>query len=94
MNRVIGILLERLVGKGIKLSSIPAFIRDMANYITVNPSTDLPELNKMLHLMGWEDIEFDEYTLQLIIEIFESDFDSSGNLREKGIQLSTGLPPK
>lgn len=78
MDRVIGILLERLVGKGIKLSSIPAFIRDMANYITVNPSTDLSELNKIPHLMGWEHIELDEYTLQLIIEIFESDFDSNG----------------
>ena len=46
--------------------------------ITVNPSTDLSELNKILHLMGWEHIELDEYTLQLIIEIFESDFDSDG----------------
>ena len=46
--------------------------------------------------MGWEDIELDEYTLQLIIEIFESDFNSNGkraqthqqrgNLRGKGIR--------
>jgi len=33
VDRVIGILLERLVGKGIKLSSIPAFIRDRDIFI-------------------------------------------------------------
>ena len=41
MDRVIRILVERLVGKGIKISAIPDFIRDVANYITVNPSIDL-----------------------------------------------------
>ena len=79
MDRVISILVERLVGKGIKISAIPDFIRDVANYITVNPSIDLSELNRKLHLIGWEDIELDEYTLRIIIEIFESDFISNGN---------------
>ena len=81
MDRIIGILVEQLVGKGIKLSAISAFIRSVANSITVSPSTDLSELNRRLHLMGWEDIELDEYTLQLIIEIFESDLDSHGSVR-------------
>ena len=72
---VIKILIERLVQKGMEITNIPAFIRNLVNYIVSNPSISISDLNKRLHLLGWDDIELDDYTFQLILAIFEQDVD-------------------
>ena len=56
-----------------EITNIPAFIRNLVNYIVSNPSISISDLNKRLHLLGWDDIELDDYTFQLILAIFEQD---------------------
>ena len=73
MERLIKIFIERLARKGMELACIPAFIRNLANSIAENPYMTIRELNDHLQLLGWENTELDEYTLQLIIAIFESE---------------------
>ena len=55
------------------LSTIPAYIRTVANSLIAHPTLSLEELNEHLRLLGWESVELDDYTLQLILAIFESD---------------------
>jgi len=57
MERLIRVLTERLVTKGMETTSIPAFIRNLANSIAVNPYMSLQDLNSHLQLLGWDDFE-------------------------------------
>ena len=71
MEQLIRILIRRLVGKGMEISTIPAFTRDLANTMVANSHSSLQELNRRLKSLGWNDFELDDYTLQLIIATFE-----------------------
>jgi hypothetical protein len=73
MEKLIRILIERLAGKGMEISTIPTFIRDLANTMVANSYLSLQELKRRLKSLGWDDFELDEHTLQLIIAIFEPD---------------------
>ncbi|NVM26480.1 MAG: hypothetical protein HWN70_11290 [Desulfobacterales bacterium] len=73
MEKLIGILTERLAGKGMEVSTIPAFIRDLANTMVAHGYSSLQELNRRLRSLGWDDFELDHYTFQLIVAIFERD---------------------
>jgi len=77
MEQFIRILIARLVGRGMEITSIPAFIRNVASSITANPSINLEDLNSHLQLLGWNDFDLDSYTLFLIMAIFEPDPESS-----------------
>ncbi len=72
MNQVTEIMIKRLEKKGIKLDIIPGFVRNVINTISINPQSTLQELNSKLHLLGWDDFELDEYTLQLVTASFET----------------------
>jgi len=71
MDELIKILVERLVGKGMEISTIPAYVRDLANIIVMNRYSNLRELNRRLQLLGWNDFEIDNYTRELVTAIFE-----------------------
>ena len=71
MEGLMKILIRRLVGKGMEISTIPAFTRDLANTMVANSYSSLQELNGRLKSLGWNDFELDDYTLQLIIATFE-----------------------
>ena len=73
MEQLTKILIRRLAGKGMEISTIPAFIRDLANIMVANGYSNLQELNRRLQSLGWDDFELDDYTLQLIIAIIEPD---------------------
>jgi len=73
MKELTGILVKRLAGKDMEVSTIPAFFRDLANTIVAHGYSSLRELNGRLWSLGWDDFELDDYTLQLIIAIFERD---------------------
>ena len=75
MEKLIRILIEILVSKGMEITTIPAFIRDVATSIATNPTISLLELNSHLQLLGWGDFELDYYTFYLIIVTFEPDFE-------------------
>ena len=67
MAPVIRMLIERLTAKGIELSHIPAFIRNLANSLAENPDITFQDLNAKLKQLGWHDFELDVYTLQLVL---------------------------
>jgi len=74
MEKLIRILIEVLVSKGIEITAIPAFIRDVGTSIATNPAISLLELNSHLQLLGWGNFELDDYTFYLIVTILEPDF--------------------
>ena len=73
MEQLIGVLIQRMVRKGMEITTIPAYIRDLTNTLAVNGYLSLGELNGRLRSLGWKDFELDDYTLQLIIAAFEPD---------------------
>lgn len=73
MEQLTRILVRRLVAKGMQASTIPAYVRDLANTIVAHGNSSLRELNRRLQSLGWDEFELDDYTLQLIVAIFEPD---------------------
>jgi hypothetical protein len=65
MDYLLQLLIEQLVAEGIALTSIPAFVRDVSRILATNPPRNLAELNDRLHLLGWEGIDLDGFTLQI-----------------------------
>ena len=61
------LLVGRLVRKGVEVTSIPAFIRNVAYTIMNYPALTLDELNGQLRWLGWDGIELDEGTLHVIL---------------------------
>ena len=83
MNRIIRTLTDQLARKGVEVNHIPAFIRNLLYTIAGNSTIDLSELNSHLHLLGWGDIDLDDYTLQLILTISETGFESFGFIENR-----------
>ena len=73
MDLIIRILVDRLVGKGIAPGSIPAYVRDLFNTISVNTNLALYDVNRGMARLGWDEFELDDHTLQLITAVFETD---------------------
>jgi hypothetical protein len=73
MKHLIRALMIRLAGKGMEVSDIPAYIRNVANSAIAHPMLSLEQLNDELRLLGWENVDLDDNTLQLILTIFQSD---------------------
>ena len=73
MDWIIRTLIERLVGKGMEISTIPNYIKILANTISANDFLSLEELNIRLESLGWDDFELDSHTLQLVMTIFQYD---------------------
>ena len=55
----------------LRLVLIFAYFR--INNVSDDPQRDLPEMNRQLHLLGWDAIELDYHTMQLIIACFEAE---------------------
>jgi hypothetical protein len=73
MVRINPTLMRRLEKKGFGADAIPGFIRNVANNISQNRSIGLLEINRKLQFLGWESIELDYHTLQLIIARLEAE---------------------
>jgi hypothetical protein len=61
-------LLLRLEEIGIEQKLIPAFMKDPANSLVLNPNMNFSQANERLHYIGWNDIELDYHTFQLAQE--------------------------
>jgi len=73
MNQPGEVLRKRLTSKGLGAIAIPAFIRNLSNTISDDSRMDLQQINRQIHLLGWDEFELDDYTLQLIIAHLESE---------------------
>lgn len=65
------VLMDRLGKKGLPVVTIPRFLRDVINAISDDPQIDLLEMNRQLHLLGWDAVELDYQTMQLILACYE-----------------------
>ena len=77
----IEILLNRLEKIGIEQKLIPAFMKDLANSLLLDPNMHFSQANKQLQYIGWYDIELDYHTFQLAKECLGSDNLSESNTR-------------
>ena len=73
MEQLIRILIERLTGKGMEVTTIPAYLRNFAHTVLAHPHITLNELNDQLQFLGWDDFELDNDTFYLILAVFEPD---------------------
>jgi hypothetical protein len=73
MDELIKILINRLVNKGMEITSIPAYVRDLANIMAQTGNLGPGPLNQRLKMLGWNDFQLDEYTLELIDAMFGQD---------------------
>jgi hypothetical protein len=67
------VLLQRLEKKGVEPGLIPGLIKTIAGFIPCISHTNLKEMNRRLHLLGWDGFELDDHTLQLVIASLEND---------------------
>ncbi len=72
MDLIGKILIDRLAEKGMDINNISAYIRNLANTLAANRLLSLQELNRRLQMLGWNDFELDDHTLQLIMASFRS----------------------
>ena len=61
------ILLQRLESKGISRQAAPGFIRNLTNVLAVYPLLSLGEANRIMQFLGWQDVDLDYRTFQLVI---------------------------
>lgn len=73
LNQLKGVLMQRLEKKGVELKLIPGLIKTIAGFIPCISHTNLEEMNRRLHLLGWDGFELDDHTLQLVIASLEND---------------------
>lgn len=71
LSQLTEILIQRLQKRGGERVAIPGFLRDLANITSVTPHTNMPEVNRRLHSLGWSHVEMDAHTLQLAVASLE-----------------------
>jgi len=95
LNRVTEILIQRLEKKGIAPTVIPGFLRSVMITISDNAPMSLQEMNKRLHVLGWDSFEMDDNTLQLIIASLEAEgLMSAGDKLTEWLKRSLDTIPK
>ena len=65
------VLIQRLKDKGVGSNKIDGFIRNLANLYFANPDMSLSQINKKMQYLGWDDLELDYHTLQLLLACFD-----------------------
>jgi hypothetical protein len=73
LNRVTEILIQRLEKKGLKPTAIPRFLRIILLITSGNNDVGQEEMNRQLHLLGWDTFELDDRTLRLILASLEAE---------------------
>jgi hypothetical protein len=73
MDLVIRALIDRLSDKGLPIDVIPACIRNALQIIAVDPWIPLEELKAEMRSLGWNILDLDECTFQLIMATLNPD---------------------
>ena len=72
MHRFAEIVTKRLEGKGLGPVESRRFIRDVTNSISFDHDTGIRDVNIRLRVLGWDPVELDDHTFQLIKAGFEA----------------------
>ena len=65
-------LIHQLDKMGVESNTIPRLIKDLIISFSDNPSMSLFQVNSRLHGLGWDDIDLDYHTFQLVKACFEN----------------------
>jgi hypothetical protein len=79
LTQIKSILLKRLKSKGLDPSLIPGLIKDISNTMLNIRYVTLEQVNERLRFLGWDNIELDEHTFQLVIAHLEQRGWSTGS---------------
>jgi hypothetical protein len=52
-------------------AAITVYLRNVAHILTTESLISLRELNSILKLLGWDDVELDAYTLELVEAVLQ-----------------------
>lgn len=58
-------LVQRLEPIGLECTVIPGFLKSFSNAVNISPDLNLRVAKQRLKLIGWNDIEVDDYTCEL-----------------------------
>jgi hypothetical protein len=72
MDERIERLILRLMSRGMRLQTIPTFIRDVARVVIDSSYVTHSLVNRRLVERGWPEDGLDECSLQLIVELLEA----------------------
>jgi hypothetical protein len=67
LNQLNKILKQRLDQKGIDSAAATGFIRNLTNILSEYPFLSLSEVNRIMQFLGWQDVNLDYHTFQLLI---------------------------
>ena len=73
MKEIIDILIYRLSDKSVLPVDIPRLIRDVLNIISYGEVFSLNRINQNLSVLGWGEQLLDEYLLELIFHLLETE---------------------
>ena len=86
MITIDAVLMQRLEKKGIAADLMAGFVRDVMVAHKVDEHMELKALNQRLHLLGWDGVELDHHTLQIIIAHCEAKIVTDDSIQdEKGL---------
>ena len=66
-DRLTEIMTERLEQKGLEPAELNGFVKCVAVTISDDNNIAIEELNRRLGLLGWDTVDLDYHTLQLIM---------------------------
>lgn len=72
MVEVKQILEQQLEKLGLSRTMIRSVLKSMAHFLCDEPDMDLREINERLQYIGWDGIEIDYHTLQLVKTWYET----------------------
>jgi hypothetical protein len=73
ITNIENILFQQLENRGIKLNTIPRFIKDLRISFFDDPDVTLFQVNNRLDLLGWNDFQLDYHIFQLAKAYFEGE---------------------
>jgi hypothetical protein len=92
MEQLVKIIIKRLKEKGMDITLVPSFVRDVAN-LSISSASDLKELNRRLETLGWYEYELDDHTFQLIEAVIEKEcFTNRVDVEEGVISKVCAIP--
>ena len=73
MGPVRRVLRQRLENKGLDSSTIPGYMRSLANALVKKPHMTLNQVNRQMDYVGWSGFELDYHTWELTRATLESE---------------------
>ncbi len=79
------LLIDNLASKGLKDEIIPSVIRSMRICYASDPQMNSLKTNRLIHSLGWNDIDLDYQTLKLSVACFEAEIKITNGIHPQAI---------